>query len=172
VIPTLILIWFGGLILKHMKFQDRLKSYYKYSFVFLFALVVFVVLFEKSMRTHNVKFKFDESISISITAVERPSFLDSPTDYTFLLQNSKTDQNLSFDFFKDDGAYFKFHSVKGMENLLIIDKAGGSPPVYWVINLNTLKIKTRKTEFLHETNFNLVEKVRLNYNYELVYNKH
>lgn len=168
VIPFLVLAWGGKVLLEKFGYKGRIRTYYKGSVFLLFAFLIFFFVYEKSLRTYRSEFMLNPQIAISTVIVEQISFLDSPSDCSFQIENTKGGKKLSIDFHSINGSIFKFYSTKENETILIINREITAPPVYWIIDLIKLELKERKTEFIEETNYTLIEKATLDFLHKIV----
>lgn len=105
----LLLIGLGNFILQKKGLKNKLRGYYKYSTMFLIVVTAILFLLEKASRTRYVDFKLNDNIKIEVEAVERESFLDNPTDFTFSILNLNTNNELTFDYFTNNLYPFKFY---------------------------------------------------------------
>lgn len=162
-LPSLTIIWIIRLILKHKGHSDKIRSFYKYAFSLLFVVIILLFVLEKASRTATTSFRLNEHIEIHIKSIARGSFLDNPTDITFTITHHASNKNLSFDYFTNDLHNFKFYLNQADSSQLFIEQQQSAVGVYWVIDLKTLQLPERKTEFLHETAYNLQEVATLNH---------
>ncbi len=145
-----------------------LKTALKLTLLFILCIIAYLVIHEKWLTVHCIKFDIEDQYKIRLTADECGScFLDWPIDYQLDVYDRKHKRKSRFYFSTGDGPFLQFNrSNKGTAEILISGYRTNEA-ISWLLDLQSNEINRRylKQEQLND----YTPYCRLTQNFEIEY---